>query len=481
MKKSSPIQDLRILLVDDEPHVLRSLERCLSTIKCDVVTASNGQDALAVMRQRPADIVISDMRMPEMTGDQLMTEIARYYPDTLRMVITGYADIDSVSRTINQGYIWGYLEKPWDNEELILQLEQAVEHQQILFESSLLNERVKKLQQNVRHQFCELIGKSSSMQFIYNAIENCAPSQASVFITGPSGTGKELAAHAIHTCSTRNEGPFIALNCAAIPANLMESEIFGHIKGAFTGAIQNRSGAAARAEGGTLFLDELAEMDIELQAKLLRFIQTGEYQPLGSNRTEKANIRFVSATNRPPLEAIAKGKLREDLYYRLNVISLKMPSLAERDGDALLLARHFLNVLSIREQRTVPQLSEAAQYLLCNYSWPGNVRQLQNCMHSCVILRNQTEISVELLGSILRLTQDHINELRKPKLIPIPQLKIDGQANNHTQKIIPLALLERSHIERAVELVNGNITEAATRLGVSPSTLYRKIQAWQPD
>ncbi len=481
MKKTSPLENLRILLVDDEPQVLRALDRCLSTIKCDVITAPSGQDALTILRQRPVDIVISDMLMPGMRGDQLMTEIARLYPDTLRLVLTGYADIESVSRAINQGYIWGYLEKPWDNQELILLLERAVEQQQLLFERSLLNERVKKLQQNIRHQFCDFIGKSPSMQFIYNAIENCAPSQASVFITGPSGTGKELAANAIHRCSNRNDGPFVALNCAAIPADLMESEIFGHVKGAFTGAQQNRAGAAAQAEGGTLFLDELAEMDIGLQAKLLRFIQTSEYQPVGSSRTEKANIRFVAATNRTPLEAIENGKLREDLYYRLNVISLQMPTLVERIGDALLLARHFLNTLSIREQRTVPQLSEPAQHLLNNYQWPGNVRQLQNCMHSCVLMRNQSEISVELLASILRLPRDLANELSKPKLIATPIAQASLPEPGNLQPIIPLATLERSHIERAIELMNGNVVEAATRLGVSPSTLYRKIQAWQPE
>ncbi len=176
MKKTSPLENLRILLVDDEPQVLRALDRCLSTIKCDVITAPSGQDALTILRQRPVDIVISDMLMPGMRGDQLMTEIAQLYPDTLRLVLTGYADIESVSRAINQGYIWGYLEKPWDNQELTLVLERAVEQQQLLFERSLLNERVKKLQQNIRHQFCDFIGKSPSMQFIYNAIENCAPS-----------------------------------------------------------------------------------------------------------------------------------------------------------------------------------------------------------------------------------------------------------------------------------------------------------------
>ena len=294
------INRARVLFVDDEPDVLRSLSRIARKLDADVLTANSGKEALEIIEHSPVDVIVTDMRMPEMDGNELLTQVAKLTPETVRIVLTGYADMDMVLGAINSGHIWGYLQKPWDNYELIIKLKQALQLQQVLAERTLMRRTIEQYQYYRKENFEGFIGDSVAMQFVYSSIEQCAPSQASVFITGPSGSGKEVAAQAIHQLSKRAEKPFIALNCAAIPSELMESEIFGHVKGAFSGAVSNRDGAASLANGGTLFLDEIGEMDINLQAKLLRFIQDGKFQKVGSGKEEHADIRFVCATNREP-------------------------------------------------------------------------------------------------------------------------------------------------------------------------------------
>lgn len=470
---------LKILIVDDELSVIKSLTRSLSTIECEVIPADSGKTALEFMTHSPVDIVISDRQMPEMTGEELLAVVASKYPDTIRLMLTGHVDLLSVIQSVNQGKIWGYLQKPWDNAKLIMTLEQAVTAQKILSERALLKNKLRHYQRKERDCFEGIVGSSAAMQLVYEFIEQSAPSTASVMITGASGTGKELVAQAIHTLSARAKKPLVVLNCAAIPSELMESEIFGHVKGSFTGAISNREGAATKANGGTLFLDELGEMDISLQSKLLRFIQTGTYQRIGSEKIETADIRFISATNVNPIQAIEEKKMREDLYYRLNVISIQLPSLIERDDDVIKLGEFWLNHFNTIENKAFTHFADDAKKLLLGYSWPGNVRQLQHVIHSYVILNDGPVVKMEGLAQILQLTSDDIRKCLREQRPITHYASPDIVKSDSMGSIIPLHQIERMYIENAIELCSNNIVQAASGLGVSPSTLYRKIQSWQ--
>lgn len=482
----------RILLVDDEPSVLSSLKRVLRPMKLDVSTASDGQEAVKLLEQHPVDVVITDLSMPNMTGIELCKHIAENYPETIRIMLTAHSESDFLLDAINSGRVWGYLQKPWDNQQLAVLIQQAIRDQQIMAERQMLRNTLARYEKKRKKDFAGFVGDSISMQFVYNCVEKCAPSNASVFITGESGTGKEVAAEAIHNHSKRRQGPFIALNCAAIPSELMESEIFGHIKGAFSGAVANRDGAATQADGGTLFLDELGEMDMALQAKILRFIQTGTFQKVGSDKTEKVDVRFVCATNREPLRAIKEQKLREDLYYRLNVISIDLPSLRERDDDVIQIARHFLTRFAAEEDKTFVGFSSDAEQLMKRYNWPGNVRQLQNVVQSCVIMSDGPVVDSSLIASQLKIPEQEAQQLSVSSTnaanqhsADVPQSMVNmspdtdtGDGHSGTTEIELLAVTERRAIERALMHYNKNVVQAATALGVSPSTLYRKMQSW---
>lgn len=313
MDNTPLIKAANILFVDDEESILTTLRRFMRNSQYQCFYANSGKEALEIMENEVIDVVVSDMKMPEMNGEQLLREISAKYPETVRIVLSGFSEDELVMGAINQGHIWGFIHKPWNNTELAQAIDQAVFTQQVIAERALLKRTLHQYKSQHKNEFQGFVGGSVSMQFIYSAIEKAAPSNASVFITGESGTGKEVTAKALHDLSKRADGPFIALNCAAIPSELMESEIFGHIKGAFSGAISNRDGAASQANGGTLFLDELAEMDINLQSKLLRFIQTSTFQRVGSSQMEKTNIRFICATNQDPLQAIQDKKNLEKI------------------------------------------------------------------------------------------------------------------------------------------------------------------------
>lgn len=487
----------RILFVDDERSILNSLKRLTRELDAECIFVSSGHEALELFEQEPFDIVVSDMKMPEMDGSILLAEIALRYPECLRMVLSGYSEQENVLAAINKGRIWGFIDKPWDDSQLLATLSHAMNTQQLIAERALLRRTVEKYEREYKTGFSDFVGSSMPMQFVYNSIERAAPSVASVFITGPSGTGKELAAQAIHEHSTRKDAAFIALNCAAIPKDLMESEIFGHVKGAFSSAVSNRDGAATLANKGTLFLDELTEMDISLQAKLLRFIQTGSFQKVGSGKTEVVDIRFVCACNRPPLNAIADNLLREDLYYRLNVISISMPPLNERGEDVVDLATYFLSTFARLENKTFGGFSKNAKGLLTSYSWPGNVRQLENCIHSIVIMCEGPLITADMMLKPLGLSAEDLSELsesdldgtakhrgvdQKEEQGASTQLASESTNAGSTENldiIQPLSLVEKGAIESAVRLCNGNVVKAASALEVSPSTLYRKIQQWE--
>lgn len=500
MENASQVKVANILFVDDEPSILETLKRFMRNSQYACFYANSGKEALEILEQEVIDVVVSDMKMPQMTGEELLREVSAKYPETIRIVLSAFSEDELVMGAINQGHIWGFIHKPWNNTELAQALDQAVFTQQVVAERALLKRTLNQYKSHQKNEFEGFIGGSVNMQFVYNAIEKAAPSNASVFITGESGTGKEVAARALHNLSKRSEAPFIALNCAAIPSELMESEIFGHIKGAFSGAMNNRDGAATLADGGTLFLDELAEMDINLQSKLLRFIQTGTFQKVGSSQTETVSIRFICATNREPLEAIQDKKLREDLYYRLNVISITLPPLKQRDNDPYLLAQAFLSKFVKLEDKIVVGFSSDAEKIILSYDWPGNVRQLENVIHSAVVMSSGPLITDQCLANALGAPLDNLkSKVASTKQSQIPDntqnlspLANTMQANNSqdsntasnessasTGFIEPLAKIEEQAIKQAIDYCEGNIVKAASLLEVSPSTLYRKIQAWE--
>jgi two-component system repressor protein LuxO len=474
-----------ILFVDDEMDILRALKRVVHDMNLNVYTASTAEEGLNIIQKNHIDIVISDKNMPGMNGNEFLQKVAEEWPDTIRMMLTAYTELSDVITAVNSGKIWGYMKKPWDNKELKISIQQAINYREVLAERSLLRRTLAHIQAKRKRNFLRFIGQSTPMQFVYNAIERCAVSHASVFITGPSGAGKELAADAIHKLSPRKDKPLICLNCAAIPQELMESEIFGHIKGAFSGAVSNRDGAATLADGGTLFLDELGEMDIALQAKILRFIQTGTFQKVGSSKTEKVDIRFISATNREPLQAISEGHLREDLYYRLNVISINLPPLCERENDPSQIAQYFLNRFSDLENKVFVGISSDAEKLINHYTWPGNVRQLENTIHSAVVMSDGPLLTEQNLAIQLQLNEHQVSELTSKKHRSDAQMAVSQtskddplQTVNSFTEVRSLAAVEKAAIEHAIAACDENVVKAASLLEVSPSTLYRKMQQW---
>jgi two-component system repressor protein LuxO len=350
----------------------------------------------------------------------------------------------------------------------------------VTLRNALDRQRLASLVERIRDDFQRdhyhgFIGSSLPLQALYRIIDSAAPSRATIFITGESGTGKELCAEAIHRQSDRRDGPFVALNCGAIPRDLMESEIFGHVRGAFTGATRDRIGAAQQAHGGTLFLDEIAELDPDLQTKLLRFVQTGCIQRVGSSQLVKVDVRFICATNRDPQQEVAEGRFREDLYYRLHVIPIHLPPLRERPGDIPLLANHFLRKFAAEEGKGFRALTPDAESVFLDYDWPGNIRQLQNVIRNVVVLFNGEQVTREMLPAPLNGVPGGGQRI-VPGRARTGTARMDG-----VEAIRPLHVIEREAIERAIQLCDGNIPRAAALLEVSPSTLYRKRQAWESD
>jgi len=315
------------------------------------------------------------------------------------------------------------------------------------------------------------------MQAVYRIIDAVAPSKASIFITGKSGTGKDVCAQAIHQHGSRAKEPFIALNCAAIPHHLMESEIFGHVKGAFTGATSDRKGAASLADGGTLFLDEIAEMDLDLQTKLLRFVQTGKFQKVGGSKEEAVDIRFICATNKDPQEALDAGTFREDLYYRLHVVPIHLPALNEHSDDILAIAKQFLLTYADEENKSFKHFSNEVKAVLMNYAWPGNVRQLQNVIRNIVVLNEDETVKISHLPPPLNAELNGLSNTSFENA----SLNISDNTLYNNADIRPLAQVEREVIEHAIAICGDNIPKAAAILEVSPSTIYRKKQTWEQD
>jgi len=412
---------------------------------------------------RPAAVLL-DLELPDGNGLDLVDWARGAGLDPAFIVVTAHGSISAAVEAMRAG-AQDFLVKPFNAERLVTTVRNALERRRL---SRIVETLGTELAEGGFEGF---IGTDLSMQAVYRVIDLAAKSRSTVFITGESGTGKEVCAEAIHRRGPRRAGAFVALNCGAVPKELMESEIFGHVKGAFTGATADREGAASRADGGTLFLDELCEMDLALQVKLLRFVQTGVVQPVGSDKSRKVDVRIICATNRDPLAEVEAGRFREDLYYRLHVIPIQLPALRERGGDVLLLARHFLAAFSREEGRGFQGFTPEAEARLCAARWPGNVRQLQNVIRQAVVVHDGELITEAMLPD---LDSERPGEAPRAQKPAAPATTPPAASN----EIVPLALLERRAIERAIEICGGNMTEAAIRLGVNVSTIYRKRQSW---
>jgi len=435
-----------------------------------VTHVETGAAALTALAAAVPDAVVLDLKLPDMDGLDILRHIREQAPDTSVVVITAHGSVNTAVEAMRQG-AFDFIVKPFNATRLNVTLRNALERKQ-------LTRTVEVLRKNLdRDRFHDFIGASAEMQAVYRTIESVAPSKASVFITGESGTGKELAADAIHRASPRRGRAFVALNCAAIPKDLLESEIFGHVKGAFTGATTDRVGAAQAADGGTLFLDEICEMALDIQVKLLRFIQTGTVQPVGGSRAEKVDVRFVCATNRDPLAEAEAGRFREDLYYRLHVVPLHLPPLRDREDDAVLIARAFLKDYTAEEGRSFAGFSPEVEAVFRAYDWPGNVRQLQNVVRNVVVLHDGPLVEPSMLPEPLKSrARDGVTAL------PAPAVRIDpAESERRGASIRPLWLVEKEVIQEALRQCEDDVPKAATLLEISPSTIYRKLQQWKAE
>jgi two-component system response regulator HydG len=437
-------------VVDDDPEVVRLLEQDLTACGFTVLPACSGAAGIRAIREAPVDAVVTDLRMPDFDGLEIVRAAADSQPEAKVIIITAFATIASAIDAVKQG-AFDYVSKPFEIEELVLALERALEDRRLRRENRSLRGEVER-----RYGFQSLVGASAAMQEVLALIQGAARADLNVLVTGESGTGKELVARAIHYNSARRRGPFVALNCAAIPETLLESELFGHVRGAFTGAAAARTGLVEEAHGGTLFLDEISEMSVALQAKLLRVLEDREVRPLGSNRGTVVEFRAIASTNRDPNAQIAAGTFRPDLYYRLNVVGIRLPPLRDRAGDVRRLAQHFVEKFAAQQGRHVRGMTAEAMALLEAYPWPGNVRELENAVERAVAFARGDTIAAADLPPAVR-EQGHILEA--------------GVARRWS-----LRELEARYIERVLAEVRGDRARAAEILQVHPRTLERRDQ-----
>ena len=472
-----------ILLVEDSKELAVVYKAYLHKQSYGLTIVENGKDALKNITESLPQVILLDLQLPDMSGMEILEYIDKHHLPVLVIVITGHGTVDTAVEAMRCG-AFDFITKPINAERLIVTVRNAIERQRL---NNVIDTIKETFQRDHYHDF---IGSSLSMQATYQIIDSAAPSSATVFITGESGTGKELAAEAIHKQSARKDKPFIAVNCAAIPKDLIESELFGHVKGAFTGAISNRQGAAMLANGGTLFLDEVCEMEFAMQSKLLRFLQTRTIQKVGSDRLEEVDVRIVCATNRNPLEEVREGRFREDLYYRLHVVPLQLPPLRDRDSDVIQIAKKLLENYSHEEGKQFTHFAPATEEILQKFSWPGNVRELQNVIRNIVVLNtggvvqpDMLPFDTENLNKIITASSETGpgNYVNRERVEGNGETVALAQKTNLSEAIEPLSMVEKSYIERAIALCGNNIPKAAAMLDVSASTLYRKRQAWDED
>jgi len=450
----------RILVVDDEENVRHSLQKTLSKKGFEVEQAKNGAEALKVYRQTPFDIVLCDMRMPKMDGMAFLKEIGGAEAEAEVILMSAYGDIELAREAVRAGAA-DYFSKPYKTEEVMLRLSIAEQRLKLKRENILLKKEF--VQQS---SFEKIIGQAESMQSMFRTVLKIAEFKSTVLIMGESGTGKELLARAIHVRSPRKKKPFVAINCGAIPENLLESELFGYVRGAFTDAVRNKQGLFEEADGGTLFLDEIGELPLGLQVKLLRVLQEDEIRRVGENQPRKVDVRILAATIRDLAEEVRLSQFREDLFYRLNVLSVKIPPLRERSVDIPLLVDHFLERCNQKLGTKVAGVDPAAMKMLMEYPWPGNVRELENLVERAVILCDGNRITPDLL------TDKVSHQAPQPSThLPPGQLSIKKTTR----------AMEEELIKRALAETGGNRTRAAKLLEISHRTLLYKLKDYKID
>jgi DNA-binding NtrC family response regulator len=435
----------RILVVDDAPQTLEVIKRNLTSKGYQVFTATSVAEAIRIFEANPVDTVITDLKMPEVSGMDLIRHIRENYKDTEVMMITGYPSVETAVEAVKTG-AEEYLTKPFTDEELFTAVQRTLDKLRLRRAGKARLEKMPSAPYG-------LVGESKAMRKVFDAIAKAASTSATVLITGESGTGKELVARAIHYSSSRASAQFVPVNCGAIPEELLESELFGHVKGAFTGAIESRAGFFQTADGGTIFLDEISDTSLGMQAKLLRVLQDKEVCMVGSSRPRNVDVRILASTNKDLLGLVKKDAFREDLYYRLNVITIDIPPLRDRNDDILLLINHFAAKFAKDSSKPTPKFSDNALQVLKNYRWPGNVRELENVIQRLVVMTAGEMIEVPDLPSLMR-----FSALRKTGL-------------NRT-----LAEVEAEHIRNVLANVDGNKTKAAKILGIDRKTLREKLK-----
>ncbi len=445
-----------ILLAEDDRSMCELLQAGMPRRGFEVTWRTSAAEALVTLLERDFDVVVTDLNMPGTNGIELCERVVSNRPDIPVIVITAFGSLDTATAAIRAG-AYDFITKPFDLDALRLTLDRAVQHRR-------LRDEVKRLQQVVTSSqgFGEILGTSAPMQRVLDLVSRAAESDATVLITGESGTGKELIARALHKQSRRCKGPFVAVSCAALPETLLESELFGHVRGAFTDAKAARTGLMHKASGGTLLLDEIGDAPLGIQPKLLRALEERRIRPVGEDVERAFDARLVCATNRDLEAAVEQGRFRADLYYRVNVIHIELPPLRAREGDILILAQHFVSHFASASGKAVVGVSATAAQRLLSYSWPGNVRELRNCIERCVALTRFEEITVDDLP-------EKVQNYRNSRVV------VDLDDVSHLPTIEEV---EKRYILRVLEAAGGLRTRAAEILGVDRKTLYRKLERW---
>jgi DNA-binding NtrC family response regulator len=443
----------RILVVDDEEIVIKSCLRILDGADYQVETAQDGREALRKVDEIPYDVLILDIMMPGMDGLEVLRRVKETHPDVDVIMVTGLSQIDTAVQAMKLG-AFDYISKPFEPDELILVVQRALERRLLLQENLSLKSEV-----SSKYRFENIVGSSPQMQAVYRLVAQCAPTSSTVLITGESGTGKELIARAIHYNSLRKDKPFVPVDCNALSENLLESELFGHVKGAFTSAVANKKGMFEVAGSGTLFLDEIGNISLSIQAKLLRVLQEREYRAVGDTRTLIANFRLVTATNKDLKAMVAAGSFRDDLYYRINIFPIHAPALRERKNDIPALAYHFLKVFNAELGKKITDISEGAMSALVNYGWPGNVRELENVMHRAAILTGDNVIRQAHLVNIINSSQPQAD-------LAVPRTGDELKRVKKAAREKSVEDIEKQFVIEALRRNDWNVTKSAEETGM---------------
>jgi two-component system response regulator HydG len=452
-----PEKSKNILVVDDHKNFRDSLVKILQGEGLRVFSANDGEEALAILRREIIHLALTDLKMPKMDGVELLKVAKTIRPEVEVILITGYGTVDTAVAAMKDG-AFDYIQKPFKPREILKLVRQALEKQSLVLENRMLQERIKDFQ-----KFEHIIGQSQAMKKVLEIVAQVAPSAATVLIQGESGTGKEVIAQAIHDLSSRVNHPFIKVSCAALPETLLEAELFGYERGAFTGAIARKEGRFELADGGTLFLDEIGEVSPTVQVKLLRVLQVGEFERLGGTKTIRADVRLIAATNVNLLEAVEKKIFREDLFSRLNVITLTLPPLREREGDIPLLAHHFLEIFKKKNNKAVKGFTPEALEVMLHYSWPRNVRQLGNAIERAVVLaKGEMIVPGDLPPEIIEAMQ------LSPEKVALGTIAIPLGT--------PMEVIEKRVIEETLRHSRGDKRVASKILGISARTIYRRLE-----